>query len=58
MPDKDTDSFDNLYELKRLGRISIKQRKDVACFTANDIENVIFKDKFHIENNTFVTQWF
>ncbi|MEI6752769.1 MAG: AAA domain-containing protein [Paludibacter sp.] len=55
MPDKDTDSFDNLYELKRLGRISTKQRKDVASFTANDIENAIFKDKFHIENNTFVT---
>jgi len=55
MPDKDTDSFDNLYELKRLGRICTKQRKNVASFTANDIENVIFKDKFHIENNTFVT---
>lgn len=55
LPDKDTDGFENLFELKRLGRISNKQRKDVAIFTSNEIENVIFKDKFHIENNTFVT---
>jgi len=55
LPDKDMDDFDNLYQIKRLGKIINKQKEEVAIFTSNEIENVIFKDKFHIQNNTFVT---
>jgi flagellar biosynthesis GTPase FlhF len=55
LPDKEMEGFENLYEIRRLGKIINKQTKDVSIFTSNEIENVIFKDKFHIQNSTFVT---
>lgn len=55
LPDKEMEGFENLYEIRRLGKIINKQINDVAIFTSNEIENVIFKDKFHIQNSTFVT---
>lgn len=55
IPNEDMDGFEYLREINRLGKISKNQSKDIATFTSNEIENIIFKNKFYIQNNTFVT---
>ena len=56
MPHSSTEGFDNLRELKRLGRIAIKYPESTSMkYTSDLLENVIFGRKFYIENNTFVT---
>ena len=54
-PDKDTEGFENLVEIKKLGNIACEKPENVALFTADEIEKVIFEKKFYIENNVFVT---
>lgn len=56
MPHKDTDGFENLREIKRIGSIGIDKCKDeVTLLNADVIEKTIFGDSMFIEKNTFVT---
>lgn len=55
LPHQDTDGYENLYEINNIGRIATKDPNNVAHFTCDQIEEVIFGRKFFIENNTFVT---
>lgn len=54
MPDKEFESFSNLYELKKLGKI-IVSTKCSKIYTSDDIEKLIFGNRNYIESNTYVT---
>ncbi len=55
-PHKDTDGFENLREIKRIGSIGVDKCKDeISLLNADKIEETIFGDSKFIENNTFVT---
>lgn len=55
LPHRDTDGYENLYEINKIGRIAMKDSANVAHYTCDQIEEIIFGCKFFIENNTFVT---
>lgn len=55
LPHCDTDGYENLYEINRLGSIAQKDPENVAHYTSDQIEEIIFGRKFFIESNTFVT---
>lgn len=55
LPHCDTDGYENLYEINKIGRIAVKNPDNVAQYTCDQIEKIIFGRKFFIENNTFVT---
>lgn len=55
LPHKDTEGYENLYEINALGRIAIKNANYVSSYTSDQIEEILFRKKFYIENNTFVT---
>lgn len=55
LPHCDTDGYENLYEINALGNIAKKDPENVANYTCDQIEEIIFGRKFYIESNTFVT---
>lgn len=55
LPHCDTDGYENLYEINKIGRIAMKDSANVAHYTCDQIEEIILGRKFFIENNTFVT---
>lgn len=55
LPHRDTEGYENLYEINSIGSIAMKHADDVASYTCDQIEEIIFGRKFFIENNTFVT---
>jgi superfamily I DNA and/or RNA helicase len=56
IPHPKTEGFQNLYEIKRLGKIASTTEKDhIQYYTSDDIEQILFGKKFFLENNTFVT---
>lgn len=55
MPHCNTDGYENLFELNRLGYIASQIKNSVNLFTCDEIEEIIFGKKFYLENNTFVT---
>ena len=56
IPHPQTEGFQNLYEIKRLGKIASSSVKEqIQYFTSDDIEQILFGKKFFLENNTFVT---
>ncbi len=55
LPHRDTDGYENLYEINKIGRIAMQNPISVAHYTSDQIEEIIFGHKFFIENNTFVT---
>ena len=55
MPQKDTDGFENLNGIINIGKIAIQDRENMTFANADRIEEIIFKEKGYIENNTFVT---
>ena len=56
IPHPATDGFQNLYEIKRLGKIaSATGKENSQYYTSDDIEQILFGKKFFLENNTFVT---
>lgn len=55
LPHSDTDGYENLYEINNIGTIATRNSKDVASYTCDQIEEILFSRKFFIENNTFVT---
>ena len=55
LPHCDTVGYESLYEINALGKIAMKNAKDVASYTCDQIEEIILGRKFFIETNTFVT---
>lgn len=55
IPHRDTDGFENLYELNKIGRIAIQDPSNLQYYTCDQLEEIIFGKKFFIEDNTFVT---
>ena len=55
LPHQDTEGYENLYEINKIGLIAMKNSNDVNLYTCDQIEEIIFGRKFYIENNTFVT---
>ena len=55
LPHCDTDGYENLYEINKIGRIAMKDSANVAHYTCDQIEEIILGRKFFIENNAFVT---
>lgn len=55
LPHRDTEGYENLYEINALGRIAQKDKKNISIYTSDQIEEVIFGRMFFIENNTFIT---
>ena len=55
LPHRDTEGYENLYEINTIGTIAQKDPLNVAAYTCDQIEEIIFGKKFYIENNTFVT---
>ena len=56
IPHPKTEGFQNLYEIKRLGKIASDTGKDnILYYTSDDIEQILFGKQFFLENNTFVT---
>ena len=55
IPEKEYELFDNLTEIRRVGRITIEEKTSVSQFKATQIENVLFGDRFYLEGKTFVT---
>lgn len=55
LPHRDTEGYENLYEINKIGRIAMKDPDNVAQYTCDQIEEIIFGRKFFIESNTFVT---
>ena len=54
-PNSKTEGFENLVEIKRLGKIACEDEENVALFTSDEIENNIFGSTSYIEDNSFVT---
>lgn len=55
LPHSDTEGYENLYEINDIGRIAMQSPENVSTYTCDEIEDVIFGQKFYIESNTFVT---
>ena len=55
LPHSDTEGYENLYEINDIGRIAMQSPDNVSTYTCDEIEDVIFGQKFYIESNTFVT---
>lgn len=55
LPHRDTEGYSNLHEINSIGAIAMKDKDNVAVYTCDKIEEIIFGKKFFIENNTFVT---
>ena len=55
LPHRDTEGYENLYEINNIGRIAMRNPDNVTQYTCDQIEEIIFGGKFFIENNTFVT---
>lgn len=55
LPHRDTEGYENLYEINSIGRIAMRNPDNVTQYTCDQIEEIIFGGKFFIENNTFVT---
>lgn len=56
MPHKDTDGYENLVELNRLGKIMINHcQGHYQYFTSDAIEKMLFGKTGFLEENTFVT---
>lgn len=56
MPHKDTDGYENLVELNRLGKIMINHcQGHYQYFTSDAIEKLLFGKAGYLEENTFVT---
>lgn len=55
LPHKDTDGYENLYEINTIGNIAMRLDNSVLSYTCDEIEEIIFGRKFYIESNTFVT---
>lgn len=55
MPQKDTDGFDRLNGIINIGRIAIEDKDNMTFLNADQVEQIIFKQKGYIESNTFVT---
>lgn len=55
LPHRDTEGYSNLREINSIGAIAMKNNANVAVYTCDKIEEIIFGKKFFIENNTFVT---
>lgn len=55
LPHRDTEGYSNLHEINSIGAIAMKDNANVAVYTCDKIEEIIFGKKFFIENNTFVT---
>lgn len=55
LPHKDTDGYENLYEINKIGRIAMNDSEHITSYTCDQIEEIIFGRKFFIESNTFVT---
>ena len=56
IPHPQTEGFQNLYEIRRLGNIASTVGNDnIQYYSSDDIEQIIFGKKFFLENNTFVT---
>ena len=54
IPGKEYDKFDNLFEIKKVGKI-MTSTKSSAVYTADDIEKLMFGSLHYIENNTYIT---
>lgn len=55
IPQKDYIHFDKMKKIVEVGQISTKDSNSNSIMTADRIEEIIFKEKGFIENNTFVT---
>lgn len=55
LPHRDTEGYENLYEINTIGSLAMERIDEVATYTCDQIESFIFGTKFFIENNTFVT---
>lgn len=55
IPDPNTPGFSNMKELGRLGYLSTKLKENTSVLTCDEIEEVIFGQKFYLENSTFIT---
>ena len=55
LPHRDTDGYENLYEINRLGKIAQMQPDNVGTWTSDQMEEMFFGRKYYIENNTFIT---
>ncbi len=55
LPHRDTDGYENLYEINNIGRIAGLSPDLVGSYTCDEVEQIIFGHKFYLENNTFVT---
>ena len=55
MPHRDTDGFENLYEINKIGSIAMRDPSAVLSYTCDEVEETILDRKFYIESNTFVT---
>ncbi len=54
MPEKSYELFPKLYELKKLGQIMVSTQCR-KFYTSDEIEEIIFGQTHHIEDNTYVT---
>lgn len=55
LPHRDTDGYENLYEINKIGNIALDDVENVTSYTSDQIEEILFGRKFYIESNTFVT---
>jgi hypothetical protein len=55
MPNKDYECYNNLAEIRTLGRIIVEKHITRAVYTSDYIEKVVFEQPGFIEENAFVT---
>ena len=54
-PSNETDGFKKLEELNHIGRLMCENQDSFEYLTCDSIEEIIFGQSYHIENNVFVT---
>lgn len=55
MPDKEYESFDNLTEIRMMGKIVVDNNLERSVCSSEKLEGVLFGNSNFIEDNTFVT---
>ena len=54
-PHEETDGFENLVELNKVGKLMCSDKDAYSYYTSDDVEQIIYGQSYYIENNVFVT---
>jgi len=54
-PDKNTPNFEKMYEINEIGKIALSDKGNYCGISAEELEEIMLKDKHYIERNSFVT---